>query len=138
MEPKFPYIVNYKNGLSFVTKKNSLNIANYLSIEETKKESIGIAFDNSGHSWNYKYVPLKKDWKYKFLSPIINLSCEIEIEWINKKTYSLQELKTIIINCLEKDTDILTQFYEKETLTKIVIESKSFEELLLIFNKPDY
>ena len=135
MKPEFPYISMYKNGLSLITKDNCWTSASYLSIKEEEK---GIVFDKTGSCWNHIFIPLKQDWKYKYLSPLFNLSSDIEIEWTNKRAYTLKELKSKIIQCLEKDTDILTQFYEKETLKNIVNDSKSFEEIILIFHKPNY
>ncbi len=127
MKPKFPLISIYNKALDIIPSENNLMSATVYGVLKGTLDSV--AFDKDGTKWKYGLIAnkkidslLTKILAYTIYNPII----QVTPNWTESGKYSLEELKSSICTCIDRDDDILTQFVEPERLKKIINDSDSF------------
>ena len=134
--PKFPIISIYNHSLDIIIVEQELTTATVLGVIKGGLDTF--AFDSAGIKWTYKLKTDKVNDNFwtrllanTFYNPVVN----VIPEWTILGKYDNEELKGIIINFVDKDDDILTQFVEAETLKVEINKCTSFEEICAVLNE---
>jgi hypothetical protein len=134
--PEFPIISIYNHSLDLILVEKELTTATVLGIIKGGADTF--AFDCAGNKWTYKLKTDKVNDNFwtrllanTFYNPVVN----VIPEWTILGKYDNEELKGTIINLVDKDDDILTQFVEAETLKVEINKCTSFEEIYAALNE---
>ncbi len=140
MTPKLPFIVIFNNQYVDIIDEKSITNLYKGHAKEINQEQEGIWYANDGNT--YKFTKTNKNFNNsifnRLLSSITNKKFDTEPEWSRKDNYELSQLKKIIIECINKDDDILTQFVPAEYFIKKIETAKSLNEIKDLIYKYSY
>ena len=54
---------------------------------------------------------------------------------MNNSSYEIYELKARLIDCTNKDNEVLTKFTTQQNLTKLINECNSYKEIISILRE---
>lgn len=134
--PEFPIISIYNHSLDIILIEQELTTATVLGVIKGGADTF--AFDCVGNKWTYKLNTGKANfnfWTRLLANTFYNPVVKVIPEWTILEKYSIEELKETIINLIDKDYDILTQFVEAETLKLEINKCTSFEEICSVLNE---
>jgi hypothetical protein len=97
----------------------------------TKYELIAYAANET--KWNMRYSsPGSSIWtRLKQLLRTENIL--VPVQWLDRGSYHVDELRGIFLKVVEHDDDVLTQFVEREALVSHLKAARTFEELVRIW-----
>jgi hypothetical protein len=138
-KPEFPAII--------IDRIDSLSIASTeLDLETTRASVIfnGTIFNNrkvfdcQGSVWSFHLE--NKELKEGFIRKLIAKTLydplvSAKVVWEKKAYYELKDLKESLYEMIEKDDDVLTQYFEAETLKLAVSQVKTFLQLISMLNQ---
>ena len=137
--PELPIISIYKNvGIEVINKETIKYFERASAYGLIQDSNDAKMYSSEMEIWNLEQKTNKfKNTKWnKFLAKTVyNPSFNVTLFWKKVGAYKLTELKAKIINCIEKDDDILTQFVEADFLMYKVEHSTGFAELVSLLNK---
>jgi hypothetical protein len=136
--PTFPLLVIEDQGyLQLIEDESPLTRCNALGLIKGFYKKIR-AYDSIGFIWIVEDVQtsFKINRLSKFLAfSIYNPSLEVSLSWKKWKNYGLEELKYDLKKRVDQDDDIITQFFDSDTIKNAIDESVSFNQLLQELNK---
>jgi len=92
-------------------------------------------YDSEGYCWSVESV--ESDMKATFFNKLLahtfyNPSVSFIPHWRKEGKYKLDELKSLYVNAVQQDDDILTQFVDGEQLIQRVNAVKSIKDLIAV------
>jgi len=130
MTPKFPIISFYNKAVEIIPDEMHLSKATVLGVLKGKNNSL--AYDSCGIKWKYELTStkVKDNFVIRLLAKTIyNPIVKVQPIWSRMDKYELQELKMILLEYIDKDDDILTQFVSPEKLKQVINNSTLFNEI---------
>ena len=97
-----------------------------------------VYFDSNNNQWIIKNLSITRELNWidgLLANTIYNPIIPVQIIWSHKGKYELNELKKALIDCVETDDDILTQFVDNEFLIKKIKDCTEFNNLLDVFER---
>ena len=137
-KPEFPAII--------IDRLDSLSIASTeLDLATTRASVIfnGTIFNNrtvfdcQGSVWSFHLENKEiKGFIRKLLAKTLyDPLVSAKVVWKKKANYELKDLKETLYEMIEKDNDVLTQYFEAETLKLAVSQVKTFAQLISVLNQ---
>jgi hypothetical protein len=128
MTPKLPLITFYRiAAMDLITGEYPLDQITLYGLFKEKSDNARY-FDSTGTVWQCdvgsKY---KQNFLNRLIANTINPTIKIERVWTKTGNYSLDQLKSRISDCLDKDDDILTLYIEADGLMSKINNCSSFE-----------
>lgn len=136
MKPKFPIILIYNNAVDIIPNETYLNRAKVLGV--LKGNSNSTAFDSDGRKWKFKLTSEKINDNLitRFLAnTFYNPTVDVIPEWKKINSFEIEEIKSKLITCIEKDDDILTQFIDSDEIKNYINKAETFDEIYNILVK---
>jgi len=99
----------------------------------TQPEFIG--YDANQTKWSVTYEnPARgaSTWT-RLLAYVYNPKFDAALRWSESGSYTIEELRSVFLKAVEQDDDSLTQFVERDVLTSRLNQSKTFEELVNVW-----
>lgn len=130
MKPKFPIISIYNHAIDLIPNENYLSKAKVLGVLNGNSNSI--AFDSEEKKWKFELTSDKitDNFTTRFLAnTIYNPTVNVIPQWKIISEFEINELKHELINCIEKDNGILTQFIVSEDIKNYINAADSFEAI---------
>lgn len=138
-KPKLPLISIYKNrGIEIIDNETIKYFHRANAYNLIQDYSDAEMYSNELEKWNLEQKTDKfknTKWNRFLAKTIYNPSFNVSLSWKKIDNYKLDELKTKIINCIEKDDDILTQFVEADFFISKIENSINFSQLVDNLNK---
>ncbi len=138
-KPKLPLISIYKkrgfeiineDTMKYFTRTNAYNLI--------QNESDSELYSKNMEVWNFSQKTDKfknTKWNRFLAKTIYNPIYDVTLVWKKIGIYKLEELKTKIKICIDKDDDVFTQFVEADFFKNMIDNSSSFNELINTLNK---
>jgi hypothetical protein len=131
MKPEIPIILFFNN--TFSIEENLNKKASYLYTLNNNYN--GLTYYKN-RLWNYEIEAESKFFSVPvFICKLLNLPLNINFKWMNKSSYELYELKARLIDCTNKDNEVLTKFTTPQNLTKLINECNSYKEIISILRE---
>lgn len=131
MKPEFPLILELKhNYLDLVPDEDAVKSASAYGILYGKGN--GICFDSNNRKWRLTLTSskIKNNTFTKLLAATFyNPTVETVALWEPIGNYEMDELKKMVINCIENDDDVLTQFIEVDEFSDKVSQCNTLQEV---------
>lgn len=136
-KPVFPLIDIYdEHFVDLVPTEAHLSRAAVTEILEEDNHSE--LYDSEGNVWHYHLV--SKGFKDTFWNRILaytlyNPKYKATPVWSKVREYHIEDLKDVLLDCIDRDEDILTQYEDAEIIKKDISIAFSFVDLVEVLNK---
>jgi hypothetical protein len=138
-KPVFPVIIIDKAGsLSMCSTELELMTTRASVIFNRRIFNDRIVFDCQGFVWSFhmENKKIKAGFIRKLLAKTIyNPIISATVVWKRQGNYELETLKKILYEIIEKDDDVLTEYFGAETLKSAISQGNTFPELKSILNQ---
>jgi hypothetical protein len=136
-KPEFPiicidkkYFVELLDSEARMSKVSALALINVPTFQDI------FVFDKNGFQWSYKMI--STEFKETFFNRILIKAgfyfrtFSATVIWTRVCEYDLAKLKENLVNCVDQDDDILTQFIEPKDLSNAIRDAKTFDDLVTV------
>ncbi len=137
-QPIYPLLVFNKLGyLQILHDDNEISKGTLFAFVRGFYHTI-TSYDRFGNIWKVVDIEskYKKNWFTIFLAySFFNPRIKIKYKWKKTKKYEIEDLLNKIINYINRDDDILTQYNEKKDLIYVIKKADSFDNIINTIQK---
>lgn len=135
--PAVPYFLFAKDDRGYIELIEKLEVRAKLSERALEGDADAqiIAYDAEGIAWSFRWTrpEVNRGFLGKVIARVQSPIHTVDLLWTALRPYAIEELRTAYVGAIEEDDDILTQFADRDELTRRVEACENFGQILEVW-----